>query len=929
MEGVFSLFGLLMVFVVIAGWVLPWVNRQGIRALRDDQQRLHDRLLQVERKTHSGAWTKSPAKPAAPEQAPQKASTEPTAADTKESAGKIPPASAIPPMTSDISSRPTSVPVSTSDHHEEFFIVEDVPPPEMPARQKPVARKEEKEHGGFEIQLGAKLPVWFGGIALAFAGFYLVKYSIDVGLLTPAVRVILGSIFGLGLLAAGKFVREKENFANGTRIAQALTGAGIADLYVCIFAATSLYDLLAPITGFICMGVVTATAVILSLRHGAPIALLGMVGGFLTPSLMTTAAPSALLLFGYLYFVLAGLMFVIRKQGWWHMGYLAVAGAFVWAVYWLLSGAFGGYDGIWLGLFLTAVCLTILGNPMRAPHPANTGNPVIKTAPRTLQMAAFAGTLALMAVTLAQAHFGIMEWALFGFLSAGGMALAYFRATEYRAIPFATLALNILMLTLWHPVESGTFAVSLLCFASLYALGGHLLQWKAPRPFYWAALSVTAGFTFYALGYAKLHDVYTMYHIWTLIALSLATVATHMVMRVYESFANEHKDRNAMLALYAGAATGFISIGLLIEVPYEFLSVAFALEILALCWIQNRIDIPAMRRIITLVAVGFALLLIPQMIALAQISAWTLLEQKIHAHRSLPLVNWPLFQLGLPALCFMLGGIFLRQKQDGRMVQVFEITAIALLGLAGYYLTRHLLHPGENILFITAGFGERGIITNVIFLFGLLCIAAGRKFDRNAITNSGVTLAFLAIFRIGYFDLLTHNPLWHSSQTIAGVPVFNMLLVTYGLPVLLSAALAKLLLSLDRPKQVAFARMTMFVLAFVLLTFEVRHFFHGEILRGGAVPDAEIYAYSAVWLLFGLLLLFYGVWKKNTLVRKASLAVVILVVGKVFLYDAAALTGLYRVAAFFGLGVSLLGISWFYSRFVFPAPASIAQEDST
>src|SRR5690606_12083432 len=149
------------------------------------------------------------------------------------------------------------------------------------------------------------------------------------------------------------------------------------------------------------------------------------------------------------------------------------------------------------------------------------------------------------------------------------------RAAEYRAIPFATLALNITLLALWHPVDAGTLMIAILCFAALYALGGHLLQWKAPRPFYWAALSVTAAFTFFALGYAQLHDTYTLYHIWTLLALSLACVATHMVMRVYEGFSAEHKDRNAMLALYAGAAAGFISIGLLIEVPYEFLSVAF------------------------------------------------------------------------------------------------------------------------------------------------------------------------------------------------------------------------------------------------------------------------------------------------------------------------------------------------------------------
>ena len=53
------------------------------------------------------------------------------------------------------------------------------------------------------------------------------------------------------------------------------------------------------------------------------------------------------------------------------------------------------------------------------------------------------------------------------------------------------------------------------------------------------------------------------------------------------------------------------------------------------------------------------------------------------------------------------------------------------------------------------------------------------------------------------------------------------------------------------------------------------------------------------------------------MIRIASLGILLLTVGKVFLYDASELTGLWRVFSFFGLGLSLLGLSWFYSRFVF------------
>jgi uncharacterized membrane protein len=52
--------------------------------------------------------------------------------------------------------------------------------------------------------------------------------------------------------------------------------------------------------------------------------------------------------------------------------------------------------------------------------------------------------------------------------------------------------------------------------------------------------------------------------------------------------------------------------------------------------------------------------------------------------------------------------------------------------------------------------------------------------------------------------------------------------------------------------------------------------------------------------------------------RYASLALVLLTVAKVFLFDMAALGGLYRALSFIGLGLCLLGIVWLYARFVFP-----------
>ena len=61
--------------------------------------------------------------------------------------------------------------------------------------------------------------------------------------------------------------------------------------------------------------------------------------------------------------------------------------------------------------------------------------------------------------------------------------------------------------------------------------------------------------------------------------------------------------------------------------------------------------------------------------------------------------------------------------------------------------------------------------------------------------------------------------------------------------------------------------------------------------------------------------------------RYASLAVLMVVVLKVFLFDMSDLTGLYRVASFLGLGLCLVAIGYLYQRYVFPRPPPAEQPE--
>src|SRR6185369_4549194 len=113
--------------------------------------------------------------------------------------------------------------------------------PAMPAATPPQATKAAPRKFDFEQKLGGSVFIWIGAVMLALAGAFLVKYSIDVGLLSPAVRVALGLLLGAVLLGGGQWLRK-----DSPAISQALAAAAVADWFASLFAATALYDLVSP-----------------------------------------------------------------------------------------------------------------------------------------------------------------------------------------------------------------------------------------------------------------------------------------------------------------------------------------------------------------------------------------------------------------------------------------------------------------------------------------------------------------------------------------------------------------------------------------------------------------------------------------------------------------------------------------------------------
>ena len=336
--------------------------------------------------------------------------------------------------------------------------VEAVPPPPVLAVAAP--------RMGFEELFGRKLPIWAGGVTLAVAGVLLVKYSIDVGLLSPAVRVVLGLLFGSALIAGAEGALRQASRVQDVRIQQALAGAGIATLYAAILAAANLYQLVGPMTAFIGLAAVTALAMGLSLRFGSPSAVLGLVGGLAAPALVSAGPPNVPLLCTYLALAIGGLCAVSRTQRWAWLGVGALVGGAGWGAVLLLSGGLDFVATLSVGLLVL-----VLGTAL--PLFAFSDSRAV-----ALRGGAALVAAVQMAALVATGGFGLLHWGLYGLLSAA-MSWLSGRDEKLRQIPAVGLAVGLLLVAIWPAPDRGQFVLVRLAMIAIYGGPALLRLWRA------------------------------------------------------------------------------------------------------------------------------------------------------------------------------------------------------------------------------------------------------------------------------------------------------------------------------------------------------------------------------------------------------------------------------------------------------------------
>src|ERR1700754_1230788 len=207
--------------------------------------------------------------------------------------------------------------------------------PDRAAATPPPLPPQPPANPGFEEQLGTRWVVWIGGLTLALGGFFLVRYSIEAGLLGPEVRTALGGLFALALLAAGEWTRRKESISQIAalpiaNIPATLTAAGTAVAFATVYAAYALYGFLVPATAFILLGLVALGTLAAALLHGPALAGLGFVGAFVTPILVSSDKPDFWALYVYLAIVTASAFALARIRLWRWLAVVTIAFALLW-----------------------------------------------------------------------------------------------------------------------------------------------------------------------------------------------------------------------------------------------------------------------------------------------------------------------------------------------------------------------------------------------------------------------------------------------------------------------------------------------------------------------------------------------------------------------------------------------------------------------
>ena len=166
------------------------------------------------------------------------------------------------------------------------------------------------------------------GIAIILIGVFIgVKYSIDHDLISPTMRIILGYLTGGALFAVGYYLKPKYE-----KFSAVLVSGAMAIFYFLTYVAYDFYQMFPTGVAFALMFFVTVATIWFALSYNQQIiALIGMVGGYAVPFLLSNGGGHVWVLLSYVAFINVGILIISFYKQWRWLYHSAFV--FTWALY--------------------------------------------------------------------------------------------------------------------------------------------------------------------------------------------------------------------------------------------------------------------------------------------------------------------------------------------------------------------------------------------------------------------------------------------------------------------------------------------------------------------------------------------------------------------------------------------------------------------
>jgi uncharacterized membrane protein len=797
-----------------------------------------------------------------------------------------------------------------------------------------------KPRESLESRLGARWTVWVGGLALALGGIFLVRYSIESGLIGPKARLALAAVFGLLLAAFGEILRRRsfpqrlEAFSNAM-IPGILTAAASVTLLATIYVAYGVYAFIGPLPAFLLLATVSLATLALSLLHGQALAGLGLAASLATPALVTTDAPNVMALFGFLSIVWLAANAAADLRRWHMLPILSNAGLSLWVIAYSLYGdmrdpfppgiallvMIAGSAFLWPGGLFEDVAdapATAAGRWRRIRH-------LLGRRPRGIMLSVSLGTLISMMTLLATSN-GSNGNPMLIFVAATGMLASLGAGRRPGAWPtlfsaltavwgIALVALMNLSGGLSEPLivsgtagwfaSPGTPILGGLVLAAILAACGLLFQHRRGRQdrdmaVVWAVIVATVPVTLATITFLTegaltrdwLHGAFAL-------ALGLAILST--VERMSKPRTPGPSSALARDILILGSFGAFtlclhtLTHGLVTTLGLAMVGFVYVLATRLRPWR----GLPWAMVAATLVV-------------MARIAYEPTIVGPLHLSTT-PVFNALLPGYGVPALLLIAACWHLRHWPGRRALNALQGLA-ALMGLLTLaILVRHAASGGVLDDRVPT-LGEQSIYTLLTIGLSGVLMTLDIKSPSRALRYGSMLAGVVATLNVLALHLGALNP-YFSGENTGSWPFLNLLVPGYLLPALAYAGLASYARQRRPAPYVAMLAITGAILSFVWATLSVRWFWQGEnIASWKGFLEGETYTYSVVWLVIGVGLLAVGSWRNALSLRLVSAGLVLVAVLKVFLIDMANLEGILRALSFIGLGGVLIGIGLFYQR---------------